>query len=81
MWRRAMVRRSRDSTSRDIDGLSGLWNVNVGHGRKQLGEAARAQMGAGAFSSAYAGGTNEPAIELADAGCRGFPVRASRKAH
>lgn len=32
--------------------------MNVGHGRKQLGEAARAQMGAGAFSSAYAGGTN-----------------------
>ena len=55
-----------DSTGRKyIDGLSGLWNVNVGHGRKELGEAARAQMGTLAFSSAYAGGTNEPAIELA----------------
>jgi len=56
-----------DSTGREyIDGLSGLWNVNVGHGRTELGEAARTQMGTLAFSSAYAGGTNERAIELAD---------------
>jgi len=56
-----------DSTGREyIDGLSGLWNVNVGHGRKELGEAAQAQMGTLAFSSAYAGGTNERAIELAE---------------
>jgi adenosylmethionine-8-amino-7-oxononanoate aminotransferase len=57
----------RDSTGREyIDGLSGLWNVNVGHGRKELGAAAEAQMGTLAFTSAYAGGTNERAIELAD---------------
>jgi adenosylmethionine-8-amino-7-oxononanoate aminotransferase len=56
-----------DSTGREyIDGLSGLWNVNVGHGRKELGDVARAQMGTLAFTSAYAGGTNERAIELAD---------------
>ena len=56
-----------DSTGREyIDGLSGLWNVNVGHGRKALGEAARAQMDTLAFTSAYAGGTNERAIELAE---------------
>jgi len=56
-----------DSTGREyIDGLSGLWNVNVGHGRKELGEVARTQMGTLAFTSAYAGGTNERAIELAD---------------
>ena len=56
-----------DSNGREyIDGLSGLWNVNVGHGRKELGEAARAQMDTLAFTSAYAGGTNERAIELAD---------------
>jgi putrescine---pyruvate transaminase len=55
-----------DSSGREyIDGLSGLWNVNVGHGRKELGEAARAQMDTLAFTSAYAGGTNERAIELA----------------
>jgi adenosylmethionine-8-amino-7-oxononanoate aminotransferase len=56
-----------DSAGREyIDGLSGLWNVNVGHGRRELGEAARAQMGTLAFTSAYAGATNERAIELAD---------------
>ena len=46
--------------------LSGLWNVNVGHGRKELGEAASRQMSKLAFASAYTGATNEPAIRLAD---------------
>ena len=27
-----------------IDGLSGLWNINVGHGRCELADAAAAQM-------------------------------------
>jgi putrescine---pyruvate transaminase len=49
-----------------IDGLSGLWNVNVGHGRAELGEVAKQQMSTLAFHSAYAGGTNEPAIRLAE---------------
>jgi adenosylmethionine-8-amino-7-oxononanoate aminotransferase len=56
-----------DATGRDyIDGLSGLWNVNAGHGRQELGEAAAQQMSRLAFHSAYAGGTNEPAIRLAE---------------
>ena len=48
-----------------IDGLAGLWNVNVGHGRKELAQAAYDQMSAIAYHSAYVGGTNYPAIELA----------------
>lgn len=57
----------KDNTGREyIDGLAGLWNVNVGHGRAELGEAASRQMATLAFHSAYAGGTNEPAIALAD---------------
>jgi adenosylmethionine-8-amino-7-oxononanoate aminotransferase len=56
-----------DAAGREyIDGLSGLWNVNVGHGRAELGEVARHQMSTLAFHSAYAGGSNEPAIRLAD---------------
>jgi len=56
-----------DSTGRDyIDGLSGLWNVNVGHGRQELAEAARQQMVTLAFHSSYAGGSNEKAIALAE---------------
>jgi adenosylmethionine-8-amino-7-oxononanoate aminotransferase len=38
-----------------IDGLSSLWNVNAGHGRKELADAAAAQMAKLAFTSAYAG--------------------------
>src|SRR5216110_2542459 len=49
-----------------IDGLSGLWNVNVGHGRGELADAAAAQMKRIAFASAYIGATNEPAIRLAE---------------
>src|SRR5580698_754372 len=49
-----------------IDGLSGLWNVNVGHGRGELADAAAAQMRRIAFASAYIGATNEPAVRLAE---------------
>src|ERR1700710_3062673 len=49
-----------------IDGLSALWNVNIGHGRKELATAAAGQMEKLAYASAYAGFTNEPAILLAE---------------
>ena len=49
-----------------IDSLSGLWNVNVGHGRGELADAAAAQMRRIAFASAYIGATNEPAVRLAE---------------
>src|ERR1700741_1881603 len=49
-----------------IDGLSSLWNVNAGHGRKELADAAAAQMAKLAFASAYAGATNIPSIRLAE---------------
>ncbi len=48
-----------------IDGLSGLWNVNVGHGRAELAGAAAEQMRRLAFASNYSGLANEPAIRLA----------------
>jgi adenosylmethionine-8-amino-7-oxononanoate aminotransferase len=48
-----------------IDGLAGLWNVNVGHGRAELADAAAAQMRELAYYSAYSGSTNIPAIQLA----------------
>ena len=49
-----------------IDGLAGLWNVNVGHGRGELAEAASGQMKKIAYASAYVGMTNEAAIRLAE---------------
>src|SRR6202049_2263560 len=51
---------------RVIDGLAGLWNVNVGHGRGVLADAAAGQMRKIAYSSAYVGMTNEPAVLLAE---------------
>ncbi len=50
---------------RYIDGLSCLWNVNIGHGRPELAEAAAEQMRRLAFASNYTGSANEPAIRLA----------------
>src|SRR5436309_2789590 len=51
---------------RVIDGLAGLWNVNVGHGRGELADAAAGQMRKIAYASAYVGATNEPAVRLAE---------------
>ncbi|WP_077702443.1 aminotransferase family protein [Virgibacillus dokdonensis] len=49
-----------------IDGVSSLWNVNVGHGRVELAEAAAQQMKKMAFSSAFSTFSHEPAIRLAE---------------
>ena len=63
--------RGRGATVQDIDGheyldgLSGLWNVNVGHGRAELAEAAAGQMKELAYFSGYVGASNIPAITLA----------------
>jgi putrescine---pyruvate transaminase len=48
-----------------IDGLSGLWNVTIGHGRIELAEAAAEQMKSLAYYSGYAGSTTIPSINLA----------------
>jgi len=64
--------RGRGATVADIDGheyidaLSGLWNVNVGHGRAELADAAAAQMKELAFYSGYVGSSSVPAITLAE---------------
>ncbi|HYW86393.1 MAG TPA: aspartate aminotransferase family protein, partial [Chloroflexota bacterium] len=51
---------------RYFDALSGLWNVHVGHGRRELAEVAAEQMGTLAFNNNYAGFTNVPAVKLAE---------------
>ena len=67
LWVSGMGAIITDATGREyIDGLSGLWNVNVGHGREELADAARQQMATLAFHSSYAGGSNEKAIALAE---------------
>jgi len=49
-----------------LDGMAGLWNVNVGYGREELAKAAYDQMKELAFTSGFSGMTNLPSIELAD---------------
>ena len=64
--------RGRGATVTDIgghdylDGLAGLWNVNVGHGRTELADAAAQQMKELAYFSGYVGSSSVPAITLAD---------------
>lgn len=50
---------------RYIDAFAGLWNVNVGHGRTVLAEAAKEQAEELAFSPTFSGLATPPVIELA----------------
>jgi adenosylmethionine-8-amino-7-oxononanoate aminotransferase len=47
-----------------IDGISGLWVVNAGHGRQEIGDAMAEQAGKLAYASS-ASYTTVPAVELA----------------
>jgi putrescine aminotransferase len=49
-----------------IDGMSGLWCVNVGYGRKELIEAASRQMGELPFYNSFFNTSVVPAIDLAE---------------
>jgi putrescine---pyruvate transaminase len=49
-----------------IDGMSGLWCVNIGYGRKELIDAATQQMTELPFYNAFFKTTTVPAAELAD---------------
>lgn len=51
---------------RYIDGLASLWNVNVGHGRRELADAAAGQMAKLAFSHAFNRFSHEPVIRLGE---------------
>jgi adenosylmethionine-8-amino-7-oxononanoate aminotransferase len=48
-----------------LDGMAGLWNVNIGYGNTELPDAARDQMLRLPFTSNFAGMTNVPSIQLA----------------
>src|SRR5699024_6029894 len=48
-----------------IEGMSSLWNVNIGYGRKELAEAAKEQIEELCFSSAFSTYSHEPVIKLA----------------
>jgi len=58
---------------RYLDAFAGLWNVNVGHGRQELAEAAAAQIREVAFVPTFFGLAAPPAIELATRLAELFP--------
>ena len=66
-----VVRSARGSTLVDedgrelLDGLAGLWCVNVGYGREEILQAVAEQMRAVAFYPSFFNTTTEPAIRLA----------------
>lgn len=49
-----------------IDGMAGLWTVNLGHGREELAEAAVRQMRKLPYAATFGGVSSPPAIELAE---------------
>jgi len=49
-----------------IDGFSGLFNINVGHGRKEIADAVAAQMSKLAYYPSFWDFGNEPATLLAE---------------
>jgi putrescine---pyruvate transaminase len=49
-----------------LDGMSGLWNVNVGYGRRELIDAALAQLQTLPFYNSFFQCTTEPTIRLAE---------------
>jgi adenosylmethionine-8-amino-7-oxononanoate aminotransferase len=50
--------------NRYLDGIGGLWCVNIGYGREELVEAATEQMRKMAFTNTFVDVTNIPAAEL-----------------
>ncbi|HEV2857442.1 MAG TPA: aspartate aminotransferase family protein [Solirubrobacterales bacterium] len=49
-----------------IDGMAGLWTVNLGHGRQELIDAAVRQLRSLPYVSTFGGVSSPPAIELAE---------------
>ena len=67
-----------DEGRRYLDGTASLWNVNVGHGRQELADAAAEQMRQLATYSCFGAFANPPALELAERLCALAPVDGAR---
>jgi len=64
--------------NRILDGMSGLWCVNIGHGRKEIAEAVQRQMADFSFYNTFFKSTHPPAIELAETLARLTPPQFNR---
>ncbi|WP_342642727.1 aspartate aminotransferase family protein [Rhodoligotrophos ferricapiens] len=63
---------------RMLDGMSGLWCVNIGYGRKELAEAAYRQMLELPYYNTFFKTSHVPAIELATKVARLLPERFNK---
>ena len=61
--------------NRLLDGLAGLWCVNVGYGRREIVEAVYRQMQQLPYYCSFFNTTNEPAIRLAERLAKLAPAR------
>jgi putrescine aminotransferase len=52
--------------NRILDGMAGLWCVNIGHGRKEIADAVQRQMSELSFYNTFFKSTHPPAIALAE---------------
>jgi adenosylmethionine-8-amino-7-oxononanoate aminotransferase len=57
-----------------LDGFSGLFNINVGHGRTEIADAVATQMRQMAYYPSFWDFSNEPAIQLGERLSRLFPA-------
>lgn len=48
-----------------VDGVAGLWNVNIGHGRQEVKDAIMKQLDQLVYTSGFHGMASPPSIELA----------------
>ena len=63
---------------RILDGMAGLWCVNLGYGRRELVEAATQQMQELPFYNNFFKTTHPPAVKLAEMLCRLAPEHVNR---
>ena len=63
---------------RYIDAMSGLWNVTLGHGRRELADAAARQMRALPYYHSFSGKVPGPVTELVETMIRWAPVPMAR---
>ncbi len=64
--------------NRMLDGMAGLWCVNLGYGREELVEAATAQLRELPYYNNFFKSAHPPAVELAEALCRLAPAHMNR---
>lgn len=54
-----------DKNKKYLDGIAGLWCVNIGHGRQEMADAISAQVTAMQYYNTFGHSTNIPAAQLA----------------